>query len=107
MALADRDEEQRLVLSALGNVPTADALALVASHLDNADLKEEACLAAVAIAEKLAPGHDARSGRGDEAGREADGQQEACRAGQCHRPPGEEVIETGPVRVSSTSGFPA
>ncbi|MGA2064373.1 MAG: HEAT repeat domain-containing protein [Thermoguttaceae bacterium] len=59
MALADRDEEKRLVLSALGNVPTANALAVVASHLDNPVLREEACLAAVAIAEKLAPSQDA------------------------------------------------
>jgi len=53
MAQAERPEEKRLVLSALGNVPTSDALALVASHLDSEDLKEEACLAAVAIAERL------------------------------------------------------
>jgi len=59
MTLADRDEEKRLVLSALGNVPTADALALVVSHLDNAALQEEACLAAVTIAEKIGPGDGA------------------------------------------------
>jgi hypothetical protein len=57
MALADRKEEKRLVLSALGNVPTVEALALVTSHLDDAALKEEACLAAVAIAEKIASDH--------------------------------------------------
>ena len=57
MALADRTEEKRLVLTALGNVPTAEALALVASHLEDPGLKEEACLAAVAIAEKIASGH--------------------------------------------------
>ncbi|MGA2253888.1 MAG: HEAT repeat domain-containing protein [Thermoguttaceae bacterium] len=60
MALADRDEERQLVLSALGNVPTTDALALVASHLDNPVLREEACVAAVTIAEKIADRHDAR-----------------------------------------------
>jgi HEAT repeat protein len=59
MALADRDEEKRLVLSAVGNVPTAEALAVVASHLDNAALKEEACLAAVGIAEKIGAGRAA------------------------------------------------
>ncbi len=59
MSMADRDEEKRLVLSALGNVPTAEALKLVTAHLDNPDLKEEACLAAVAIAEKIAAGHRA------------------------------------------------
>lgn len=59
MALADRNEEKRLVVSALGNIPTVEALALVTSHLDNPVLKEEACLAAVAIAEKIASGHRA------------------------------------------------
>jgi len=59
MALAERSEEKRLVLSALGNIATADALALVASSLDDDALKEEACLAAVAIAEKIASRHGA------------------------------------------------
>ncbi len=58
MRVADRNEEKRLVLSALGNVPTVEALTLVTSHLDNAVLKEEACLAAVAIAEKIASDGD-------------------------------------------------
>ena len=57
MALADRNEEKRLVLSALGNVRTADALALVTSRLNDPVLKEEACLAAVAIGEKIVSGH--------------------------------------------------
>jgi HEAT repeat protein len=57
MALADRDEEKRLVLSALGNIPTAEALALVIAQLDSAALREEACSAAVAIAEKIGAGH--------------------------------------------------
>jgi HEAT repeat protein len=61
MALAERDEEKRLVLSALGEVPTAEALALVMSHLDNPGLKEEACLAAVAIGEKIAASHRAEA----------------------------------------------
>jgi HEAT repeat protein len=59
MALAERDEEKRLVISALGNVPAAEALAVAVSHLDSAVLKEEACLAAVSIAEKIGPGHAA------------------------------------------------
>jgi HEAT repeat protein len=59
MGLADRNEEKKAVLSALGNVPTADALALVAAHLEDGVLKEEACQAAVAIAEKLSPKHSA------------------------------------------------
>jgi len=59
MGQAERAEEKRLVLSALGNVPAAAALALVTSHLADPVLKEEACLAAVAIAEKLVPRHKA------------------------------------------------
>ncbi|MGA2619608.1 MAG: hypothetical protein ABSF26_18515, partial [Thermoguttaceae bacterium] len=51
--------EKRLVLSALGNVPTVEALTLVASRLDDPAVKEETCLAAVAIAEKIAAGHAA------------------------------------------------
>lgn len=57
MQAADRSEEKRLVLSALGNVATVDALAMAVSHLEDAELKEEACLAAVTIAEKLGPSH--------------------------------------------------
>jgi HEAT repeat protein len=60
MAAADRDDERQLVLSALGSVPDADALTLVASCLDNPVLREESCIAAVAIAEKLNSSHDSR-----------------------------------------------
>jgi len=55
--LAKRDEEKRLVLSALGNVPLPGSLALVTPFLDNRALKEEACLAAVAIAERIVHTH--------------------------------------------------
>jgi hypothetical protein len=57
MVRADRNEEKRLVLSALGDVPTVGALALVTSHLSDPVLKEEACLAAVSIAERIGAGH--------------------------------------------------
>jgi len=53
MAVADRDEERQLVLSALAGVPSMDAVVLVASQLDNPVLREEACVAAVSIAEKI------------------------------------------------------
>ena len=53
LALTSRDAEKRLVLSALGNIASAESLALVTPYLDSATLKEEACLAAVAIAEKI------------------------------------------------------
>jgi hypothetical protein len=55
MALAGRDDERKLVLAALGGIPADGALALVTPGLDSPGLKEEAALAAVSIAEKLAP----------------------------------------------------
>jgi HEAT repeat protein len=60
MAMAERKEEKRLVLAALGNIPTAESLALVLTHLSNPDLKEEASLAAVAIAEEIVDSHPAQ-----------------------------------------------
>jgi hypothetical protein len=59
LAMADRNEEKKAVLSALGNVPAAEALTLVTPHLEDGALKEEACQAAVAIAEKLGSQHGA------------------------------------------------
>jgi len=53
MSLAGRDDEKRLILSALGNIPAAESLAVVMPHVESPALKEEACLAAVAIAEKI------------------------------------------------------
>ena len=53
MSLAGRDEDKRLVLAALGNVPLVESLTLVAASVDSPTLGEEACLAAVAIAEKI------------------------------------------------------
>ena len=54
---ADRDEERRLVLASFSTVPAADALIFASSCLDNASLKDEACQAAVAIAENLVGSH--------------------------------------------------
>jgi len=56
--LLERAEEKRLLLAALGEIPTADSLALIASYLKT-DLKEEAALAAVAVAEKIVQKHPA------------------------------------------------
>jgi len=50
---AGRDEERRLALAALASVPSAEALAFAATCLDNASLKDEACLATVTVAENL------------------------------------------------------
>ena len=52
-ALIQGDAEKRLLLSALSNAGGADSLAMVMSHLDNPAIKDEACLAAAAISERL------------------------------------------------------
>lgn len=52
MAAATRDEEKKLVLGALSNIATADAMQQILPLLDGA-LKEEAGAAIVAIADKL------------------------------------------------------
>lgn len=48
----ERTEEKRLLLAALGEIPTAGSLALIAPYLKT-ELKEEAAVAAVAVAEKI------------------------------------------------------
>jgi len=57
LALADRDEERKLVLGALGGAPCAEALAIVVPFLDNPATKDEAAAASVAIGEKIAASH--------------------------------------------------
>ena len=59
MALTQRDEERKVALSALAAIPTVEALALVAPHLESPGLKEEAGLAAVTIGEKIVRRHPA------------------------------------------------
>jgi HEAT repeat protein len=54
LGLAGRDDEKRLILAAAGNIPAAESLALVLPFTEEPNLKEEACTAAVAIAEKIA-----------------------------------------------------
>jgi hypothetical protein len=54
MERAERVDERRLVLGALGGMRSAGALELVVDRLADAELKEEAALAAVSIGEKLA-----------------------------------------------------
>jgi len=51
---AGRDEERKQVLASLGTAPTPEALAFAATCLDRAGLKDEACQAAVTVAENLA-----------------------------------------------------
>jgi hypothetical protein len=58
MDLAKRRDEKKLVLGALGDANTAEALALVMPALDNSAVAEEAALAAVLIAEKMESGQE-------------------------------------------------
>ena len=51
--LVRRDEEKKLLLGVLGTVGSAEALSMAMGHLDNAAVKNEVCLAAVAISEKI------------------------------------------------------
>ncbi|MGO8750480.1 MAG: HEAT repeat domain-containing protein [Thermoguttaceae bacterium] len=60
MELAKRPEEKRLVLGVLRDVATPESFALVAPGMDDPVLADDACLAAVAIAEKLAGPAQAR-----------------------------------------------
>ncbi len=51
--LVRRDEEKKLLLGVLGTVGSAEALSMAMRHLDNVAVKNEVCLAAVAISEKI------------------------------------------------------
>jgi len=53
---AHRAEEKRLALAQVAQLPSPEALEVALKELANPDLVDEAGLAAVAIAEKLAPG---------------------------------------------------
>ncbi|MEI7902034.1 MAG: family 16 glycoside hydrolase, partial [bacterium] len=52
-ALAQRDDEKKALLGVLASAGDAESLQLAAAHLDHAAIKGEACLATVAIAERL------------------------------------------------------
>jgi HEAT repeat protein len=54
MTTAQRADERKQVLGQIGQIPTAEALQVVLKDLSNPDLVNEAGLAAVTIAEKLA-----------------------------------------------------
>jgi len=51
LKIAKRPEEKRIVLGVLGSIPTAQSLALIVPAMDDPDLADEACLAALLIAE--------------------------------------------------------
>jgi len=52
-ALIQRDEEKKLLLGVLGEVPAVEALSMAMEHLSNPATMDEAAFAAVAIAEKI------------------------------------------------------
>lgn len=55
-ALAERDDDKKRLLGALGTVPSVEALKMVAPHLDGA-AKMEAAAAAVSIGDQIAQNH--------------------------------------------------
>jgi len=57
--LAQRTEEQRQLLSALGNIDSPEALALITPYLSASATKNEAAVAAVSAAERLLKRSDA------------------------------------------------
>jgi HEAT repeat protein len=56
--LAQKDEEKKLLLAALGSVASVEALDLITPYLDEAGTKEEASTAAVEVSAKLLKGDD-------------------------------------------------
>ncbi len=59
ISLVKRTEEKRLLLAALGTVPTVDAVKLIIPHLDDPATKEEAGAAVVGIADRMLRGQGA------------------------------------------------
>jgi HEAT repeat protein len=56
-ALIMRDEERKLLLGMLGGIASLESLSMATPYLDNAATQEEACAAALAVAEKLVREH--------------------------------------------------
>lgn len=59
LPLIQRDEEKKLLLAALGTIPTIEALTLAAPYIETEATREEACSAVVAVADKLLKEKDA------------------------------------------------
>jgi HEAT repeat protein len=62
MAAAQRSEEKRQVLAQIGQIPSVDALKAIAPSLSEPDLADEAGLAAMSVAEKIAPANPQLAG---------------------------------------------
>ena len=58
--VVQKPEEQRLLLAALGEIPSPEAIALAMPYLNEAERREEACAAVVSVAESLLKGQNAR-----------------------------------------------
>ncbi len=57
LPMIERTEEKRLVLATLGQLPSAESLALVMAYLTQGALKDEASVTAVGMAEHIATTH--------------------------------------------------
>jgi hypothetical protein len=57
--LAQKDDEKKLLLAALGGIPSIEALDLIAPYLDEDGTKEEASTAALDVSDKLLKGKNA------------------------------------------------
>jgi len=55
-SMIQRDEEKRLLLGTLGNIESPDAMDLILPYLSDANIRQEAGMAAVTLAEKLLKG---------------------------------------------------
>lgn len=62
VSLTKRDEEKKLLVGALAKVPSAGSLAMVIPYLNDNSTKQEAAMAAVTIAEKIASEKNAQVG---------------------------------------------
>jgi HEAT repeat protein len=56
-ALIERDEEKKLLLGALGAVPSVEALSMAMANVNDPATKNEACFAAVAIGKNIVEQH--------------------------------------------------
>jgi hypothetical protein len=58
--LVERTEEKRMLLAALGGINQPRSLSQILELLDDAAVREEACVAAVTVAEKMAQARNVR-----------------------------------------------
>jgi HEAT repeat protein len=58
--LVKKTEQKKQLLAALGSIPSADAILLAMTYLDEPETRKDASVAVVAVAEKLLQGADAK-----------------------------------------------